>query len=99
PQALYLMNNAMVERLAEEFARRVGHEAGADPAAGVERVYWLARGRAPTAAERETGVMALAALAAEWEKAWPANGEAARQKALATYCHAVVNSAGFLYVD
>jgi Protein of unknown function (DUF1549)/Protein of unknown function (DUF1553)/Planctomycete cytochrome C len=99
PQALYLMNNGMVERLAEEFARRVGRESGSDPAARVERVYWLALSRAPSAAERETGVKALETLAVEWAKAGSANGEAARQKALATYCHAVVNSAGFLYVD
>jgi hypothetical protein len=99
PQALYLMNNGMVERLADEFARRVSREAGVDPGAQVEWVYWLALSRAPSAAERETGVKALGTLTAEWAKTGSANGEAAQQKALATYCHAVVNSAGFLYVD
>jgi hypothetical protein len=99
PQALYLMNNGMVERLAEEFARRVSREAGADPSAHVDKVYWLALCRAPSAAERETGMKALAALAAEWAKTGSANGEAAWRKALATYCHAIMNSAGFLYVD
>jgi hypothetical protein len=98
PQALYLMNNARVEQLAEQFARRVGSEAGADPAARVERVYWIALSRAPSPAEKEVGVGALAALAAEWAKAGN-TPEAARSKALASYCHAVVNSAGFLYVD
>jgi hypothetical protein len=41
---------------------------------------------------------ALAELAEEWAKAGH-TAEGARQKALASYCHAVLNSAGFLYVD
>jgi hypothetical protein len=99
PQALYLMNNGMVERLADEFAQRVSREAGAEPVAQVERAYWIALSRAPSAAEREAGVKALGTLATEWAKALPGNADPTRQKALATYCHAVVNSAGFLYVD
>jgi hypothetical protein len=98
PQALYLMNNAHVEQLAGEFAKRVAAEAGADPAARVERVYWIALSRAPTADETAVGVEALRTFTAEWAKAGtPA--DAARQKALASYCHAVANTAGFLYVD
>jgi mono/diheme cytochrome c family protein len=97
PQALYLMNNARVELLAESLAKRVTAEAGADPAAQVERAYWLALGRAPSLAEKETGVRALADLTAEWSKAGPT--VAAQSKALMSYCHALVNSAGFVYVD
>jgi mono/diheme cytochrome c family protein len=98
PQALYLMNNARVERLAGEFAKRVAAEASADPLAQVERVYWIALSRPPSPAEKEAGVAALAALTAEWVKAGN-TPDAARPKALASYCHAVVNAAGFLYVD
>src|SRR5262249_2997794 len=36
PQALYLMNNAMIQRLAEDFAGRVSREAGPDAAGQVE---------------------------------------------------------------
>jgi hypothetical protein len=50
-QALGLMNNAFVLRQARHFALRVAAEAGADPAAQVERAYRLAFGRTPSAAE------------------------------------------------
>jgi hypothetical protein len=94
PQALYLMNNGMVQRLAEDFAARVSREAGTDPASQVERVYLIALGRSPSDEEMEVGKSALRKLAGAWAK-----DHAAGQKALATYCHAVMNSAAFLYVD
>jgi mono/diheme cytochrome c family protein len=103
PQALHLLNNGTVRRLAEDFARRMRQEAGADPARQVEWVYLAALSRPPTAEEKALGVEALARLQAEWAK-HPAAGqkpdadEAARQ-ALTTYCHTIVNSAAFLYVD
>ena len=98
PQALYLMNNARIAGLADQFARRVKEDVGSDPAAQVERVYWVALSRGPSASEKEVGVRALAELADEWAKSGHA-ADAARQKALASYCHAVVNAAEFLYVD
>jgi hypothetical protein len=42
------------------------------------------------------GRQALGKLAKLWGVADPA---AAEQKALTSYCHAMMNSAGFLYVD
>jgi mono/diheme cytochrome c family protein len=102
PQALYLMNNSMVQRLAEDFAGRVSREAGTEPASQVERVYLIALGRPPSAEEKKIGVEALGQFADAWAKRQPAakpDRSAIGQKALATYCHAIVNSAGFLYVD
>ncbi|HJZ91556.1 MAG TPA: PSD1 and planctomycete cytochrome C domain-containing protein [Gemmataceae bacterium] len=99
PQALYLMNNAMIDHLAEEFAKRVTSEAGTDPAAQVERVCRIALSRPPTDSEKQVGLRALKELRDDWVKAGKLDGAAAGRKALATYCHAVVNSAGFLYVD
>ncbi|MFO0844256.1 MAG: PSD1 and planctomycete cytochrome C domain-containing protein [Gemmataceae bacterium] len=90
PQALHLMNNGLVHRLAEAFADRVGRDAGADPAERVRRAYWLALSRPPGDDELVVGREALAKLTAEWSD--PA-------KALTTYCHALMNSAEFLYVD
>jgi hypothetical protein len=97
PQALHLMNNGMVLRLAEHFAGRVRREAGADPAKQVEAVYLTALSRFPTDEERRVGVAALEKLAGRWAE----NGDRASAglQALTTYCHAVVNSAEFLYVD
>jgi hypothetical protein len=97
------MNNAMVHHLAEQFAVRVYHEAGGDPAQQLERAYWIALSRPPSDEERHVGLDALTMLAAQWSK-HPAAGEqpnrdAASRKALTTFCHAIVNSASFLYVD
>ena len=91
PQALHLMNTGMVHQLAASFAERVSREAGTNPADQVRRVYWVALGRPPLEEEREVGLDALRGLTAKWGK----NGA----KALGTYCHAMVNSAGFMYVD
>jgi hypothetical protein len=101
PQALHLMNNGMVEQLATEFAKRIRRDAGGYPARQVEAVYLIALSRAPTAEEKKLGVESLEALADVWEK--QLSGESVREtaelKALATYCHAIMNSAAFLYVD
>jgi hypothetical protein len=103
PQALYLMNNGMVQQLAEQFARRVSREAGADPAKQIDRAYLIALSRLPGDEEKQVGLRALGKLADEWARQPAASGkpdrEAAGLKALTTYCHALVNSAGFLYVD
>jgi hypothetical protein len=97
PQALHLMNNGMVQHLAADFARRVIREAGADPSKQVEQVYLVALGRLPGEDEKKIGLDALRKLTADWSQR-PGGTEPAL-KALTTYCHAVVNSAGFLYVD
>jgi hypothetical protein len=95
-QALHLINNAMVEKLAELFAERVRKEAGDEPKKQIERAYWIALGRAPDEDERTASLQALNRFAQK-EKAPPAG--AANQKALASFCHALVNSAAFLYID
>src|SRR5262249_12742421 len=103
PQALHLMNNAMVHHLAEQFAVRVHREAGSDPAQQIERIYWIALSRPPRDEERRVGLDALKTLAAGWSKHLAAGGQpdrdAVSRKALTTFCHAIVNSASFLYVD
>jgi hypothetical protein len=103
PQALHLLNNGMVRQLAVYFAGRVSREAGEDVAKQVETAYWVALSRPPSAEERKVGVGALSTLADKWAKHLAVSGEpgrdAARRKALATFCHALMNSAGFLYVD
>jgi hypothetical protein len=103
PQALQLMNNGMVHHLADEFASRVRHEAGADPGRQVEWVYLVALGRMPSAEEKDTGLAALARMAHHWAEhlaraGRPGTDEVAH-RALATYCHAILNTAEFLYVD
>jgi hypothetical protein len=103
PQALHLLNNAMVEQLAADFAKRVRHDAGNDTDRQIETIYLIALSRLPTADEKKLGREALALFADGWEKYFAAAGKpdraAAELKALATYCHAIMNSASFLYVD
>jgi hypothetical protein len=50
-QALALLNNSFVLRMADHFARRVEDEAGKDVGQQIARAYWLAYGRPPTAKE------------------------------------------------
>ncbi len=95
-QALHLMNNSMVEKLTELFAERVRKEASDEPAKQIERAYWIALGRAPDEDERTASLQALRRFSQN-EK--PQTGDAANQKAMASFCHALVNSAAFLYID
>jgi hypothetical protein len=94
PQALHLLNNGMVQQLSEDFARRLQREAGADPTKQIERAYLVALGRSPTDAERRLALESLGRFALAWSGKPDVN-----LKALASYCHALMNSAGFVYVD
>ncbi len=64
----------------------------------VEWVYLTALSRPPSEEENRLGVAALDRLAGEWGKQ-PANRDEAAQRALTTYCHTILNSAAFLYID
>jgi hypothetical protein len=103
PQALHLLNNAMVHTLAEHIARRIDREAGTDSAKRVDLAYLIAFGRHPSDEELRLGVDTLARLAEQWAnhraEGGPPDHNANSLKALATYCHAVINSASFLFVD
>ena len=92
PQSLILMNNSRVRFLAGAVADRVRALAAKESATEhVDWTYRLILSREANRTERELGVAALAQLA----DAWPAQPE----KALETYCHTILNSAAFLYVD
>ncbi len=108
PQSLMLMNNDHVRELAESFASRVNamlteHDLDASDLneSAVERserserlvetIYNLSLSRTPNDVERRLGVEALDILQTDWQ------GD--RHAALATYCHTILNSAAFLYID
>lgn len=96
-QALHLLNNSMVEKLAELFAERVRKEAGSDPAKEIERAYWIALNRPPAEDEKAASLQAVSRFRRMEQTAQPA--AAVDQRALASFCHALVNSAAFLYID
>jgi hypothetical protein len=100
PQALHLMNNGLIRTLAEQFAKRIQREVGDDPAKQVERAYLLALSRHPEPEEREVSLATLGELRELWtNKAGQDSKIEPRARALATYCHALLNTADFLYVD
>ncbi|MBI1313169.1 DUF1553 domain-containing protein [bacterium] len=94
-QSLLLTNNEHVRELASAFASRIEslqNESNADdPKAQIDLVYQLALSRLPSDVERQLGVEALTELRNKWL------GD--RHAALETYCHTILNSAAFLYVD
>ncbi len=103
PQALHLMNNRMVFELAERFASRVQGVVGVDNARQVDLVYLIALSRLPSDEEKGIGVNALKELAGDWVKhqspADSLDADLVGLKSLTAFCHAIMNSANFLYLD
>jgi mono/diheme cytochrome c family protein len=97
PQALHLLNDTAVRELAGRFAQRVLAQAGDEPMRQIERVYLAGFGRRPNDDETQSGLESLERLSAEWRR--HCNSPEARQRALASFCHAIMNSAEFVYVD
>lgn len=110
-QALYLWNNRMVEDLAQYFANRIVELTTDNPESQVDLAHRIAFSRSATASELQAGVAALRDLTEVW-KAYDARSagsatdapvgaapQAADSRALSTWCHAILNSAEFLYVD
>ncbi|MCP4786415.1 MAG: DUF1553 domain-containing protein [Fuerstiella sp.] len=95
PQALMLMNDQHVRDLAVSFAARVEsileQRGAATPRDQVDMVYQLALSRSPGEVERHLCVETLQEL----HRVWQGKPHAA----LETYCHTILNSAAFLYVD
>jgi hypothetical protein len=95
PQSLMLMNNQRIRELAADMARRVegllAEQEAHNPAARVDLVYQLALSRSPSEKEKRLAIETLRDMEADW------NGR--QGTALETYCHIILNSAAFLYVD
>jgi hypothetical protein len=104
-QALHMMNGSTTWALARFMAARIIDEAGDDTIKQIETVYLRTFSRRPTPGEVTSGTEAIA----EFQKGWPDrlaadNTEApraatARWMALANYCHALLNSAEFSFID
>ncbi len=104
-QALHLMNGSMSWNLARYMAGRIIDEAGTSRDKQIEQIYLRAYSRQPSMEEIATGTAAIA----DFEKQWPerlkqdnADAPLATQSAwlaLANYCHAILNSAEFSFID
>lgn len=127
PQALHMLNNSTIYKLAGFFAERVKQEAGADPQKQIEKAYWIALNRPPTDEEKKVSLEALNRLQEAEAKKLPAKagtyprpvalqaslaapmivhpdpGQARQEEdpppALTKFCHTLMNSAAFLYID
>lgn len=95
PQSLMLMNNEHVRELASSLAARVEalqkENDSKSPEGIVDTVYQLALSRLPNEVERQLGSDALKELQSVWKNK--------PRSALETYCHTILNSGAFLYVD
>jgi hypothetical protein len=104
PQALHLLNNKTIFALAESFAGRVRDEVGEQPGRQVQRAFLIALSRPPSPREKPVCVKAVTDLREQWRKQLTADSKQLpdaeiSQRALANFCHAIVNSAAFLYID
>ncbi len=107
PQSLLLMNNDILIKQSEYFARRVEETApSADPTARVQRAWQLAFGRTANEIEATRATTFLASQQTYFEEAVAKLPEAERSKQLAPatramslLCQALICSNGFLYVD
>lgn len=89
-QALELLNNDLVWEWAGAFARRVANDSGLTPEAQVDRAWRLALSRPATDAERRDAVAFL-------ERQEKLAGS--RDAALLDFCHMLLNSNEFLYLN
>ncbi len=96
PQALHLMNNRLVRELSGQLAARVISEVGLDVDRQVDRLFELAIGRQPSPAQRAALRETYWRLKEAWQED---NSKELEPSPLANLCHAVMNSAEFLYVD
>ncbi len=100
PQALHLLNNGMVRELALAFATRVEKAEPVDRKKQIERIYQIALSRPPTSEELQFGVKTLEELTTQWETVLKNDPKSQpKTRALANYCHLILNSAAFLFVD
>ncbi len=104
-QSLQLWNSERVRESARYFAGRVIDAVGGDVGKQVDRVYLTTLSRQPTDEERLQGIQVIQQLNQHWLEHVRQNTTAepreakAHWMALATFCHTMINSAEFIYVD
>ena len=94
------MNNRDVMLQAGAFADRIEREAGRATTAQIRLAWSYALAQSPAPEDLEAGETFLAAQQKVYDerKRLP-GGQTAAQLALANYCHALICSNGFLYVE
>ncbi len=111
PQSLMLSNNSRIYALASDLSERLikdaaasitSHRPSEDDRQGltdyIEMAYRLILSRLPIQDEIIESRQAIQTMCDQWQVTG-CDRETAFQKALATFCHTIINSAEFLYVD
>ena len=104
-QALQLLNGNMIRESARYFAGRTIDWASANVEQQVERVYRVALSRPPTQQEMKLGVEAVQNLTQQWlellQKETPAEPRQTKAQwlGLSSFCHIILNSPDFIYID
>jgi len=99
-QALYLWNSQLIRECAEMLGRRIATQSE-DTAVRLRLAYLAALSRPPTQDELKTGSITVGRLTAEWRRHLSNRkgvGEAA-DRAIVTFCHVLLNSPEFIYLD
>jgi mono/diheme cytochrome c family protein len=99
PQALHLLNNGMVHELAKSMATRVSQSVS-EPARQIDLICELTTAKRPSVEEADVLLKTYDQLLTRWKELGENPSEAdGRHRALTNVCHAMLNSAGFLYID
>jgi len=110
-QALTMMNDKQVIEWSEALAGRVLNDAGLDPTQRIERAYRLALARPPSPAEKaavsdflksQTTLVATRLAANEkvlLPENMPANMDQAQGAAFVDFCHTLISSNEFMYIN
>jgi len=97
-QALMFLNGEFVSEHARFFAERVRQQAGADAEKQIDRAFWLAYARPPTAQERARVGAFLAQQRADHRRRGQGAG-AAERAALTDLCQVLLAANEFVYVN
>ena len=98
-QALTLMNDKLVLEWSQALASRVLNDGGLSVDQQIERAYRIVLSRAPNARERQAVLEFLDRQSAVIGAGPPAAMEPARAAAFVDFCHTLLNSNEFLYVN
>jgi hypothetical protein len=101
-QALELFNSSFVREQAGAFARRILQEDANSPESRLERVFLHAYARRPQPDEQHTALDSLTTFKTAWSTELArARGDPKEAERLAweAFCHSVLNSPEFIYID
>ena len=98
PQALHLMNDATVRKLAAAFAERLLAQADGDTPR-LHHLFLQSIGRPPTPAELQASLRSLPLLRSTWQRDPQTAPEQVESRVWTSLCHGTINSAALLYID